>query len=76
MTDYAVECQALGFVCDWRMISDDKPAAVAAVVEHVNKAHGTGTTSLALSALVERYVAELPARGPSGRHSHRKEHAS
>jgi|GEM_PF-5671732 len=76
MTVYAVECQALGFICDWRMISDEKPDVIAAVVEHVNQTHSTGTTSPALGALIGRYVTELAARGPSGRHSHRKEHPS
>lgn len=70
MTEYVVACQDLGFVCDWQTVSDRRTAPVAALVDHLNEEHGTGTTSPALSALIDRHIIELPGRRASGHPTH------
>lgn len=60
MSRYVAQCQGLGFVCDWEAVTDSRDATVLALVEHVNGAHGTGTTSPMLSALIHDHVTELP----------------
>lgn len=59
MSRYVAECQALGFLCDWEAASGSRPDAVAALLQHINRAHGTGATSPTLSALIDRYVTEI-----------------
>jgi predicted small metal-binding protein len=56
MSGYIAECQALGFICDWHSTASNKSAAASALLQHINSAHGTGTSSPVLSSLIERHV--------------------
>lgn len=53
---YYGQCQDLGFICDWQIAADTRDGAVESLVEHINRVHGTGATSPALSALIGRHV--------------------
>jgi predicted small metal-binding protein len=61
MSEFAGACQDLGFICDWRTEAESKERVVAVLVDHLNQAHGTGAKSPALSGLIDKYVAEVPA---------------
>lgn len=74
MTAYAGACQDLGFICDWRVTADRRSAAVDGLVDHLNEVHATGSTSPALSAVVDSHITETPAGTSGGAHT--KEHAS
>lgn len=75
MIAHSGTCQDLGFVCEWRVFADTEESVADGLLEHLNRVHGTGSTSPALHSLVRAYVTDLsPARANSPTHS--KEHVS
>lgn len=75
MSKYAGSCQSLGFLCDWQVTAESRTDVVSWLVDHLNNVHGTGSTSPALNALIDRHVSDLPAGG-SGKPTHVKESRS
>lgn len=67
MTEYSGACQDLGFLCDWYAGADSREHVVSALVDHLNQTHGTGSTSPALSRLIDRHVTEVPASAAGAR---------